>query len=291
MRPCTPRPRARARAASDLAWSPDGTAIAVWDSPLEHRVCLHAPDGALLGEYSAYSGALGIKCVRWAPSGQLLAVGSYDERLRVLNHLTWQPLAECAHPSNVRSPEDAVVYKEVVERPQVEPEEAVETEMHGGDGDGLAAAARRGRYVVCALPEAVPVARPPPARANPKLGVGTVEWSPDGSYVATVNDNMAGAVWVWDMRSLALSAVLLHAEPVAAARWEPCAERGAAPRLAIATGEGRVGLWTPEGVSCVHVPLPGFKCSDLLWNPAPPGGAPSFVLIDRGSLTVAFLDG
>lgn len=271
--------------AADLAWSPDGTAIAVWDSPLEHRVMLHAPDGAPLGEYSAYSGALGIKSVCWAPGGQLLAVGSYDEKLRVLNHLTWQPLAECAHPTTVRSPEGAVVYKELVERPELAPEEAAERARD--PTAAAAAAARRGRYVVCALPESVPVARPPAGKANPRLGVGRLAWSPDGAYLATVNDNMAGTVWVWDMRALSLAAVLLHAEPIAAARWDP---EPTTARLAIATGEGRVGLWTPEGVSCVHVPLPGFKCTDLQWNPCPPGGQPSFVLTDRGSLTVAFME-
>ena len=40
--------------------------------------------------YSAYDDALGIKTVRWSPTGQLLAVGSFDQKLRVLNCLNWR---------------------------------------------------------------------------------------------------------------------------------------------------------------------------------------------------------
>lgn len=65
--------------ANFLQWSPDGSCIAVWEGPLDYGVCLYSADGEYLSQYSAYSGALGIKCVAWAPSGQLLAIGSYDE--------------------------------------------------------------------------------------------------------------------------------------------------------------------------------------------------------------------
>lgn len=38
-----------------------------------------ALDGTPLVRYRAYEDALGVKSVAWAPSGQLLAVGSYDQ--------------------------------------------------------------------------------------------------------------------------------------------------------------------------------------------------------------------
>lgn len=60
-------------------WSPDGLCFAVWEGPLEYGVCLYSADGEYLSRYSAYSGALGIKSVAWSPSGQLLAIGSYDQ--------------------------------------------------------------------------------------------------------------------------------------------------------------------------------------------------------------------
>jgi hypothetical protein len=66
---------------SDLAWSPDGGAIAVWDHALEYKLLVYAADGRKLAQHAAYEHALGIKggSVAWSPSGQLLAVGSYDQ--------------------------------------------------------------------------------------------------------------------------------------------------------------------------------------------------------------------
>lgn len=47
----------------------------------------------------------------WSPCGQFLAVGSYDQMLRVLNHLTWKTFAEFMHLSNVRGPCCTAVFK------------------------------------------------------------------------------------------------------------------------------------------------------------------------------------
>lgn len=44
---------------------------------------------------------LGIKSVRWSPSSQFLAIGSYDQKLRLLNNYTWKPSIEFAHPVSV----------------------------------------------------------------------------------------------------------------------------------------------------------------------------------------------
>ena len=100
---------------ADLAWSPDGGAIAVWDSPLEYKLLVYAADGRALAKHCAYEHALGVKggSVAWSPSGQLLAVGSFDQVARVFNHITWQPFAELAHPLTLTSPKTAVVYMEV----------------------------------------------------------------------------------------------------------------------------------------------------------------------------------
>ena len=60
-------------------WSPDGSCIAVWDGPLQDGVCLYTPEGEYLAQYSAHAASLGVRTVAWAPSGQLLAIGSFDE--------------------------------------------------------------------------------------------------------------------------------------------------------------------------------------------------------------------
>ena len=66
----------------DLIWTPDDFAICVWDSCLYYKIYLYSPTGKCLRQYQAYEDALGIKCVSWAPTGELLAIGSYDQHVR-----------------------------------------------------------------------------------------------------------------------------------------------------------------------------------------------------------------
>lgn len=56
-----------------------GDCVAVWDSVLFYKMLVYGVDGKLVGSYSAYEGALGIKSVTWSPSGQFISIGSYDQ--------------------------------------------------------------------------------------------------------------------------------------------------------------------------------------------------------------------
>ncbi|KAL0445923.1 UNVERIFIED_CONTAM: WD repeat-containing protein WRAP73, partial [Sesamum latifolium] len=105
---------------SDIQWSPDDSAIVIWDSPLEYKVLIYSPDGRCLSKYQAYESGLGVKSVSWSPCSQFLAVGSYDQMIRVLNHLTWKVFAEFTHLSTVRGPCAAAVFKEVDEPLQLD---------------------------------------------------------------------------------------------------------------------------------------------------------------------------
>lgn len=75
------------------------------------QVLIYSPDGRCLLKYQAYESGLGVKSISWSPCGQFLAVGSYDQTLRVLNHLTWKTFAEFMHLSTVRGPCFPAVFK------------------------------------------------------------------------------------------------------------------------------------------------------------------------------------
>lgn len=146
----------------------------------------------------------------------------------------------------------------------------------------------RARYVVRPLPVEVPSVAPPPDKANPKLGVSSAAWSPDGRLLASVNESMANAVWVWDVGSASLAALLLHVGGVRGVAWSPAGGGGSdgnAAMLAVVTGNGRVYLWTLGGASIVHIPLSGFSASSLVWSP---DGA-ALALADREAFCCAYV--
>ncbi|EOY22790.1 Transducin/WD40 repeat-like superfamily protein isoform 4 [Theobroma cacao] len=173
---------------ADLEWSPDDSAIVIWDSPLEYKVLIYSPDGRCLFKYQAYESGLGVKSVSWSPCGQFLAVGSYDQMLRVLNHLTWKTFAEFMHLSTVRAPCCAAVFKEVDEPLQLDMSELCL------DDDFM-------------------------------RGSGLLSWSNDSQFICTRNDSMPTALWIWDIRHLELAAILVQKDPIRAAVWDPICTR------------------------------------------------------------------
>uniref|UniRef100_A0A8C3WZK5 WD repeat containing, antisense to TP73 n=1 Tax=Catagonus wagneri TaxID=51154 RepID=A0A8C3WZK5_9CETA len=164
-----------------IEWAPNGCVLAAWDTCLEYKILLYSLDGRLLSTYCAYEWSLGIKSVAWSPSSQFLAVGSYDGKVRVLNHVTWKMLTEFGHPAAINSP----------------------------------------KIEIAAVPVSLPALKPAADRANPRIGVGALAFSADNCFLATRSDSIPTAVWIWDMRELRLFVVLEQLSPVRAFRWDP----------------------------------------------------------------------
>ncbi|KAK3157146.1 hypothetical protein QOZ80_2AG0116810 [Eleusine coracana subsp. coracana] len=256
----------------DLAgveWSPDDSSIVVWDSLLEYKVLIYSPDGRCLFKYLAYESGLGVKTVAWSPCGQFLAVGSYDQAVRTLNHLTWKTFAEFTHATSIRSPCNASVYKEVDRPWQLD---MSDSELYLSDGfscnmqdngseNGAEAGGCRVKYIVIDVPVTLPSQKPATDKPNPKQGIGMLSWSSDSHYFFTRNDNMPTALWIWDICRLELAAVLVQKDPIRAAAWDPNC-----PRLALCTESTHLYMWTPSRVACVNVPFPNFRIVDVKWS-------------------------
>uniref|UniRef100_H2LHX2 WD repeat containing, antisense to TP73 n=1 Tax=Oryzias latipes TaxID=8090 RepID=H2LHX2_ORYLA len=166
---------------SGLEWSPNGCVLAVWESCLEYKMSLYSLDGRLLSTYSAYEWSLGIKSVSWSPSSQFLAIGSFDEKVRILNHITWKKIAQFEHPAIIDNTK--TVYKEIEKRPAVSSDEM---SLH----DITVASSlfsTQSKYDISPLPVQIPVVKPDPDRANPKIGVSALAFSSDSRYIATKN--------------------------------------------------------------------------------------------------------
>eukprot|EP00195_Chlamydomonas_chlamydogama_P006395 CAMPEP_0202899000 /NCGR_PEP_ID=MMETSP1392-20130828/7362_1 /ASSEMBLY_ACC=CAM_ASM_000868 /TAXON_ID=225041 /ORGANISM="Chlamydomonas chlamydogama, Strain SAG 11-48b" /LENGTH=368 /DNA_ID=CAMNT_0049585083 /DNA_START=375 /DNA_END=1481 /DNA_ORIENTATION=- len=258
--------------AADLLWSPDGGHLAALDGPLTYRASLYTAQGRLVSTLIPYTDALGIRKAAWNVSGELLAIGSYDQRVRVLNHVTWQPLLECEHAPTLSGPSGVVVYREVDESAAGTP-----SHMRSPISKEL-----KSKYIICDLPATLPNIMPSMDKPSPKIGVGQLCWSCDSQYLATINENMPNTVWVWDMRAMELGAVLMHQGHVKDMSWAPQGHS-----LTIVGGNSKVYMWSPSGASIVHIPLRNFQAHSIKWGP----GGSSFVLQDHDLFCTAYLAG
>ncbi len=78
----------------------------VWRAMDQYNILVYTADGRKLARFSAYDHALGIKTVAFSPASQFLSVGSYDEAVRLFNHVraaagcVLLPAACCLLPAN-----------------------------------------------------------------------------------------------------------------------------------------------------------------------------------------------
>ena len=138
--------------------------------------------------------ALGIKSVTWSPTSQFIAVGSYDEKLRLLNHITWKLITEFPHSSSPATETRTVYYREAVKsQPLLNGETSAPSNLSGNGAS---------HYEIVSGNIQIPVTKPDPSKANPRIGIGTVAFSSDSRYVVTKNDSMPSTVWIWDIQKL-----------------------------------------------------------------------------------------
>eukprot|EP00697_Spironema_sp_BW2_P004277 gnl/Spiro4/15820_TR8515_c0_g1_i1.p1 gnl/Spiro4/15820_TR8515_c0_g1~~gnl/Spiro4/15820_TR8515_c0_g1_i1.p1 ORF type:complete len:470 (-),score=132.29 gnl/Spiro4/15820_TR8515_c0_g1_i1:102-1448(-) len=259
---------------ADLSWSPDDRYIAVWDTTLVYTLLVYTPDGHCVHRFRAYENALGIKSVAWSPSSRFLAIGSYDQKVRIINNQSWKVLgSEYLHRPTARVP-PVVVFVE----------HQVEQAPHSAIDLASPALPPRSRYELGELPLAVRDVRPDPDKPNPKLGVGLSQWSPDNRFLMTKNDNMPHALWLWDTQRLALSVLIVQHMPIRAARWDPTRTR-----LALCTGNSKVYFWSEVGCSSVDIPpsaSANFKVTNIEWN----ADGNSLLLMDKERFCVCYPD-
>ncbi|XP_068771845.1 WD repeat-containing protein WRAP73 isoform X2 [Struthio camelus] len=244
---------------------------------LRYKILLYSLDGRLLSTYQAYEWSLGIKSIAWSPSSQFLAIGSYDEKVRILNHVTWKKITEFEHPATITNPK-TIVYKEVEKSP------AVETERLSFPPRALASSlfSTQSKYDISQVPVSLQYVKPIADRANPKIGIGMLAFSPDNCFLATKNDNIPNAVWIWDIQKLKLFVVLEQLCAIQSFQWDP-----RQPRLAVCTGNSKVYLWSPAGCVSVQVPVEGdFQILSLCWH----SSGDSVALLSKDNFCVCYLE-
>ena len=97
---------------ADLMWTKDNTAIIVWDNPIEWKFFVYPAIQGLVAQHIPYQNALGYRSLRFSENGQFLAAASFDQKVRIYNHISWKEISEFVHKSYLSEDENINIYTE-----------------------------------------------------------------------------------------------------------------------------------------------------------------------------------
>lgn len=237
-------------------WNPSSDNVAVWDTCLYYRVQVVSLDGRIVWDYSAYEHQLGVRSCTWSPDGRLLAIASYDNRIRIFCSQFWSLVHDIDHVAALYESDPvtcrAHVYNEdnVETSPDAELETRLALEMGGAT---VGVSLDQTKYVtVNERPVYLDFAKPDhkkPSSGNIRVGVSMIKWSCDGRYIASKCENLPTTVWIWDIAQVQLISLLVHTESIKELCWDPLL-----PRLAMVTGGASVYIWSPLGALVARIP-------------------------------------
>ncbi|KAF9015498.1 WD repeat-containing protein 8 [Cyathus striatus] len=260
-----------------LSLSPNGNYLAVWEGSLEYKLYIVTLAGTTVASFSPEPDpGFGIRCVSWSPNGMMVAVGGWDDKVFILDNLSWSAVATLELGSKI--PASTNVWRE--------PSKWLEAT----EGRGFLS------YERLQGSQSIPILRSDHSKAYPKSGVIQLEWNTTGSMLLVRFENSPNAVHIFDFPSPKerfmpkLRTLLLHSEPVLHARWNPV-RKGS---LALCSGVQSVYIWSDEWVGeggkeeemaeCIGVPARKFETRDIKWAPDGKG----FILIGRDQFCCAF---
>ena len=224
--------------AQGLDWSPDGKWIVVWESAAQgHRALVYTADGHLFKSWNGPTpvsdeeadvalGA-GIKLYDWARTGTNVAVGDYSKRISVLAVPAFTETVSLLHTTSIKPAEILQVWQEQVAASQ-----------NGGFDREFVQATQ----TIC----------PPTSGSSPtntaeaKTGTNILSFDNSGTLLATRTESMPTTLWIWDIVTRTLRAVMIFHAPIAKATWHPTMDELLMIRCEGEESRGLVHLWEPS---------------------------------------------
>ncbi|SJX60197.1 related to wd-repeat protein 8 [Sporisorium reilianum f. sp. reilianum] len=213
--------------AHDVLWAPDGGCLAVWEGPLEYKLQIYTPLGALRATFliepdsdtntpvtRAGAGAVtesrqpskrrqestdlasvvagggsGIRQLDWHPSSLFLAVGGGDEKVRILESMEWEEIAllDLSSPS-IRASKDAPSLP--IYGPLIAWREPLSW-LEETRGRGIVALEQ------ASLPVSLSSSKSDSSKSGAKQGIAWMAWSPEGNLLAALNERLPHVVWIF----------------------------------------------------------------------------------------------
>lgn len=104
--------------ANGVEWIPDGSGIVVWESLIPNNLIVYDLQGEKKAVFQPTSSTAGLRCLEFDKAASLLAAGSFDGRLFILNAITWKALCIRSHENEIDSV-DTIVYRQENKKPDL----------------------------------------------------------------------------------------------------------------------------------------------------------------------------
>jgi WD40 repeat protein len=263
---------------SSLALSPTGNHIAIWEGILEYKLHILSLAGDVQASFSPKPNpGFGVRNAAWHPTGMFLAVAGWDDKIYILDGLTWSAAATLELSSKI--PVGATLWRE--------PSNWLESTQ----GRGFLS------YERLQGPQTISLQRTDPTKPNPKSGAVQLEWNKTGTLLLVRFENCPTVVHLYDFPASSdpfvprLRCIFQHSKPVLHAQWNPV-RKGS---LALCSGSGSIYTWSDEWIGengveedmaeCIGVPAnTKFETRSIKWAPDGKG----LVLLDKEVFCCAF---
>ncbi|KAL2752681.1 hypothetical protein ACRALDRAFT_1072549 [Sodiomyces alcalophilus JCM 7366] len=193
--------------AQGLLWTPDGRWLVIWESASQgHKVLFYTPDGRLFKAWSGPSGFLadmkdyelgaGVRLCQPSPDARRIAIADHTSNVHILDAGAVTETSRLCHPSAI-SPKDTI---------QVGP---------GPSGPSTHTFVRATQIV------SAPSFQPSGNGAELKVGCASAAFDSSSSLLATRLEEAPSTVWIWDLVSSELRAVLIFHANISSFSWHP----------------------------------------------------------------------
>ncbi|OLN81833.1 WD repeat-containing protein WRAP73 [Colletotrichum chlorophyti] len=196
--------------AQALIWTPDGRWLIIWESAAQgHKILFYTPDGYLFKKWSGpasfdaedqhYDLGAGVKLCQLSPDGARMAVCDHTRSVSVLDAKAATESMRFEHPTTI-SPKDTVqIWQEQVNNTQSGSEHSFLRAIQS-----VSAPSRTSNGTVEA-----------------RIGRNLALFDASSSLLATVLEDWPSTVWVWDLASSELRAVLIFHSNIVQFSWHP----------------------------------------------------------------------
>ncbi|GAW12807.1 hypothetical protein ANO14919_021780 [Xylariales sp. No.14919] len=220
--------------AQGIAWTPDGRWLVVWDSPAHGtRVLFCTHDGhvykdwrghlphSALNDTSQYGP--GVKALVFGPNGRYTAVADGSNDISILNDRLAEEV-RLHHPSTVEPKETLQIWQEQIEL-------------------------RAGQRAVPSFVKATQAVSPPGLSSNSisdtRHGCSLTKFDPSSSLLVSRLDDAPSTIWIWDIPTSELRAVLMYHANITKVEWHPSQPELLLMRCDGEEYSGLVFVWDP----------------------------------------------